>query len=94
MESETSERPFGAIVDPIRERWRHPVTGKHPKTQPQERPRSDLDVDPGIGRSKGSTMAGEDPRDLDGGSTFQADVENQTNREGGVNPNRMGRTNK
>ena len=59
-----------------------------------ERPRSDLDVDPGIGRSKGSTMAGEDPRDLDGGSTFQGDVENQTNQEGGVNPNRMGRTNK
>jgi hypothetical protein len=70
------------------------VTGKHPKTQPQERPRSDLDVDPGIGRSKGTTMSGEDPRDLDGGSTFQGDVENQTNREGGVDPNRMGRTNK
>ncbi len=39
-------------------------------------------------------MAGEDPRDLDGGSTFQGDVENQTNREGGVDPNRMGRKNK
>lgn len=48
------------------------MTGKHPKTRPQERPRSDLD----------------------GGSTFQGDVENQTNRDGGVDPNRMGRHNK
>jgi hypothetical protein len=70
------------------------MTGKHPKTKPQERPRSDLEVDPGIGRSKGSYMTGEDPRDLDGGSTFQGDVENQTNREGGVDQTRIGRTNK
>lgn len=70
------------------------MTSKHPKTKPEERPRSDLTVDLGIGRSKGTTMTGEDPRDLDGGSTFEGDVENQTTREGGVNPNRMGRTNK
>ena len=70
------------------------MTSKHPKTKPEERPRSDLNVDPGIGRSKGSYMTGEDPRDLGGGSTFEGDVENQTNREGGVNPDRMGRTNK
>jgi hypothetical protein len=70
------------------------MSSKHPKTNPDERPRSDLDVDPGIGRSKGSSMAGVDPRDLDGGSTFEGDVENQTNREGGVDPNRMGRKNK
>ncbi len=70
------------------------MTAKHPKTKPEERPRSDLDVDPGIGRSKGATMTGENPRDLDGGSTFQGDVENQTTREGGVDPKRMGRTNK
>jgi hypothetical protein len=67
---------------------------KHPKTKPDERPRSDLQVDPGIGRSKGSFMTGEDPRDLDGGSTFQGDVENQTTRDGGVDPNKVGRTNK
>jgi hypothetical protein len=36
-------------------------------------------------------MTGKDPRDLDGGSTFQGDVGNQTNRQGGVDPNRMGR---
>lgn len=31
------------------------MSGKHPKTKPEARPRSDLNVDPGIGRSKGST---------------------------------------
>jgi hypothetical protein len=71
------------------------MTGnKHPKTKPEERPRSDLDVDPGIGRSKGSYMTGEDPRELDGGSTFEGDVKNETNPQGGVDPDRMGRTNK
>ena len=70
------------------------MSNQHPKTQPKDRPRSDLEVDPGIGRSKGSFATGEDPRDLDGGSTFQGDVENQTNREGGVDPDRVGRTNK
>lgn len=39
-------------------------------------------------------MSGEHPRDLDGGSTFHDDVENQTNRAGGIDPDRMGRTNK
>ena len=70
------------------------TSNKHPKTQPQERPRSDLQVDPGIGASKGTTMTGEDPRDLDGGSTFEGDVANQTTREGGVDPGKLGRTNK
>jgi hypothetical protein len=70
------------------------MTGKHPKTKAQERPLSDLNADPGIGRSKGSYMTGEDPRNLDGGSTFQGDIENETNPEGGVDPNRMGRKNK
>jgi hypothetical protein len=59
-----------------------------------ERHCRDLEVDLGIDRSKGSAMAGEDPRDLDGGSTFQGDVENQSNREGGVGPNRVGWTSK
>lgn len=70
------------------------MTGQHLNTQRQGRPRSNLEVDLGIGRSKGSTTAGEDPRDLDGGSTFQGDVENQSNREGGVDPNRVGWTSK
>ncbi|MCB5174337.1 MULTISPECIES: hypothetical protein [Microvirga] len=70
------------------------TSNKHPKTKPEERPRNDLDVDPGIGRSKGSYMTGEDPRNLDGDSTFEGDVKNETNREGGVDPGKMGRTNK
>ena len=69
------------------------MSSKHPKTKPGDRPRSDLDVDPGIGTSKGTTISGEDPRDLDGGSTFEGDVMNETTREGGVDPNRTGRTN-
>jgi hypothetical protein len=39
-------------------------------------------------------MSGEDPRVLDGGSTFEGDVTNETNPEGGVDPDRTGRTNK
>jgi len=40
------------------------------------------------------TQSANDGGLLDGGSTFQGDVENQTSREGGVDPNRMGRHNK
>jgi hypothetical protein len=39
-------------------------------------------------------MTGEDPKNLDGGSTFEGDVENETTREGGVDPNKTGRRNK
>ena len=70
------------------------MSSKHPKSKPGDRPRSDLDVDPGIGTSKGTTISGENPRDLDGGSTFEGDVMNETTREGGVDPDRTGRTNK
>jgi hypothetical protein len=95
LEPRPSERGRGLPVDRIfAMKMEARMTSKHLKTKPQDRPRSDLDTDPGIGRSKGSFMTGEDPRDLDGGSTFQGDVENQTNPEGGVDPNRTGRTNK
>jgi hypothetical protein len=70
------------------------MTGKHPKTRPQERPHNSAEVDPGIGRSKGTTMSGEDPRLIEADSTFTGDVENETNAQGGIDPNRMGRTNK
>lgn len=70
------------------------MTGKHPKQKPQERAIDDLNANPGIGSSKGATMSGEDPRILEGDSTFEGDVGNDTNPEGGVDPNRMGRTNK
>jgi hypothetical protein len=70
------------------------MTDKHPKTKLGKRQHSDLEVNPGIGSSKGSTMTGEDPRSLEGNSTFEGDVGNETNRSGGVDPRRMGRTNK
>ena len=70
------------------------MTGKHPKTRPQERPNNSAEVDPGIGRSKGTTISGEDPRLIEANSTFASAVETATNPQGRIDPNRMGRTNK
>ena len=52
---------------------------------------ADLRNDPGIGRSKGA-----DRRDppIGGENTFEGDVENDTNAQGGVDPGHLGRTNK
>jgi hypothetical protein len=60
----------------------------------------DLERNPGIGASKGTTMAGADADDLDeelaeGANTFKGDVENDAGRPGaGVDPKRVGRHNK
>ena len=67
---------------------------KHPKTRADERQRIDERADPGIGSSKGTTMSGEDPRLIKGGSTVEGDLENDTNREGGIDPDKVGRTNR
>jgi hypothetical protein len=67
---------------------------KHPKAGPKGRPRDDIVDDPGIGRSKGAWATGTDPHDLDGESTTEGDVANETTREGGVDPGHLGRTNK
>jgi len=67
---------------------------KHPKTKAGAHNRIDLQADPGIGASKGAFMTGEDPRQIEGASTFEGDVENDTTREGGVDPKKVGRTNK
>jgi len=65
---------------------------KQPKTRvPTD---ADLKADPGIGSSKGTTMSGEDPDTIAAESTFEGDVENETTREGGVDPGHVGRTNK
>lgn len=59
----------------------------------------DLERNPGIGASKGATMAGADADDIDdlyaeGENTFPGDVENDAGRPGtGVDPNRRGREN-
>lgn len=60
----------------------------------------DLDRNPGIGASKGATMAGADADDIDdlyadGENTFPGDVENDAGRPGaGVDPQRRPRENK
>jgi hypothetical protein len=67
------------------------MSTKHPKT---ERPTdADLKGNPGIGTSKGMTLSGGDPEDLEADSTFEGDVENETTREGGVDPNHRPRKN-
>ncbi len=54
---------------------------KQPKTRvPTD---ADLKANPGIGASKGTTIAGEDPDSIAADSTFEGDVENETTREGG-----------
>ena len=55
---------------------------------------ADLAGNPGIGTSKGTTMAGQDAETIEADSTFEGDVENETNRDGSVDPNHVGRTNK
>jgi hypothetical protein len=60
----------------------------------------DLERNPGIGASKGTTMSGADADDVDelygdGENTFPGDVENDAGRPGtGVDPTRRGRSNK
>jgi hypothetical protein len=64
----------------------------HPKTTtPTD---ADLAGNPGIGSSKGTTISGQDPEIAEADSTFEGDVENETTREGGVDPNHVGRTNR
>ena len=69
-------------------------TSKHPKTAPGDAPRDDLEENPGIGTSRGN-IAGKGNMDLiEGESTFEGDVESDTNPQGGIDPNHVGRTNK
>lgn len=71
------------------------MTNKHPQSghEPNPLPADDLDCDPGIGRSKGATRAGEDPHILAGENTEEGDVANDVNPAGGVDPEQRGRTN-
>lgn len=71
------------------------MTSRHPKTsRPTDK---DLKENPGIGASKGTIKGGEildDDESLDGDNTFEGDVENDVTRQGGINPDQTGRTNK
>src|SRR3546814_18794684 len=54
----------------------------------------DLRRNPGIGQSKGTTAAGEKVEEIEGDNTVEGDIENDPDAAGGVDPNRLGRTNK
>ena len=65
------------------------MSNKHLKTAvPSD---ADLKGNPGIGASKG--MSGADPADIQGNSTFEGDVDNETNEHGGIDPNHRPRKN-
>lgn len=62
---------------------------KHPKTDtPSD---ADLERDPGIGTSKGGWG---DKERIGGDNTFEGDVMNDPNPQGGLDPDQRGRTNK
>ena len=69
-------------------------TSKHSKTAPGKVPRDDLVDNPGIGATKGTRVGKADPELIEGASTSEDDVANDTNRQGGVDPRQRGRTNK
>ena len=65
------------------------TSSQHPKTKtPSD---ADLKGNPGIGSSKGAW--GEEDR-VGGDNSFEGDVMNDTTPQGGVDPDRRGRTNK
>lgn len=66
---------------------------KHPRRQADPLPADDLACNPGIGASRGTTAAGEDPDLIEGENTTEGDVANDTALGGGVDPNQRGRTN-
>jgi hypothetical protein len=77
-------------------------TNKHPTAghEPDPLPADDLQTNPGIGESRGATLAGgltqtsEDPADIEGDNTVEGDVASDVDRTGAVNPLQRGRTNK
>lgn len=70
------------------------MTNQQPKLhRPSDK---DLKQNPGIGASKGTIKGGEilDDEGLDGDNTFEGDIENDVTRQGGINTDQTGRTNK
>ena len=71
-------------------------TSKHPGPGEATPPRDDLQDDPGIGASRGTTIAGEDPHILRGDeaeNTEEGDVGNDTDATGAPTPLEQHRTN-
>ncbi len=69
---------------------KHSPSGHTPTTLP----RDDLQDNPGIGSSKGTTISGEDPHILQGESSDEGDVENDTDATGAITPQEDHRTNR
>jgi hypothetical protein len=71
---------------------KHALSGHTPTTLP----RDDLEDNPGIGASPGTTISGEDPHILteDGANTEEGDVGNDADALGSPTPNESHRTNK
>ena len=70
-------------------------TSKHPAPGQATPPRDDLETDPGIGASRGTTAAGEDPHILrdDGENTEEGDVGNDADATGAPTALKRHRTN-
>ena len=66
---------------------KHELSGHTPTTLPAD----DLEQNPGIGSSKGTTMAGEDADLIEGENTVEGDIENDVTPQGGVDPNQRSR---
>ena len=66
---------------------------KHPKLNPDAKPRDDLQDNPGIGTSKGVYATGTPPEDVLDANTVEGDTMNAT-RDGAVDPAQTVRTNK
>jgi hypothetical protein len=70
------------------------ATSKHARSLRRAPPRDDLKDNPGIETARGAyaEKGRDDP--LEGESTFEGDVANDTTPQGGVDPRQLGRTNK
>jgi hypothetical protein len=68
---------------------KHAPSGHTPTTLPAD----DLKCNPGIHASRGMTMGGGEPEELEGDNTMEGEVANDVNTTGGISAER-GRTNK
>ncbi|HEX8233147.1 MAG TPA: hypothetical protein VF559_07375 [Caulobacteraceae bacterium] len=68
---------------------------KHPPAGRQSTPSAndDLDLNPGIGTSKGTFATGIDAEEIEGENTFEGDVDSDVDRTDAVREEIRGRTN-
>lgn len=67
---------------------KHSPSGHTPTTLPAD----DLKRNPGVKASRGMTMGGGDPEEIEGENTVEGDIANDVNTTGGISKER-GRTN-